>query len=99
MANDVFIPLKEYRVKKKSDGEIYRMFGLLSFNQYGEQGPERFSFHVLTRNGVEIIPGSDAELLPLRWWQKDSIVAGIIGGVIGVALRELIPIIMQWLKL
>ena len=90
MADDAFIPLKEYRVRKRSDGRIFRMFGFLSFNRYGDQGKEKFSFHVLTPKGIEIISGKDAELLPLVWWQKDAIVAGVIGGVIGATLRELL---------
>lgn len=99
---DDFIPLKEYVVKDKSDGKTYRMFGVLSFNRYGDQAQEKFSFHVLTKTGFRIISGRNAELLPLRWWQKDTIVASIIGGtmgitgvVIGVILRELIPLITR----
>ena len=65
------------------------MFGFLSFNRYGDQGSEKFTFHVITPEGIiKAVPGGDAELLPLKWWQTDTFRAGVFGGFLGALLRE-----------
>ncbi len=60
-----------------------RLVAVFSFNSYGDQSKDKYSFHVRGRDGIEIIPGSRARLSGLRWYQKDTYRAGLLGGLLG----------------
>ena len=80
-----YILCDKYLIKDRGSKEKpKRLMGIFSFNQYGDQGKDKYSYHVHSRkNGVEVIPGQRAELLDLKWYHKDTYWAGIMGGVIG----------------
>lgn len=82
---ETFMLCDKYLVEDVNRREISpkRLLAIFSFNRYGDQGKEKYTFHVSGKEGIEIIPGSRARLLGLKWYQKDTYRAGLWGGFIG----------------
>ena len=74
----------KYLVKNINNKEKpRRLVAIFSFNEYGDQGKHKYTFHFQGDEGIETIPGAKAKLIPLKWYQKDTYKAGLLGGVIG----------------
>ena len=80
-----FMLCNEYMVQDKNfkDSKPKRLLAIFSMNMPGDQGKDKYSFHVRGKEGVEIIPGSRAILSSLKWYQKDTYRAGLLGGFLG----------------
>ena len=87
--NQELILCDAYLVKKKGD-KAKRLFGIFSFNQYGSQGKDKYTFHVLGKAGIETVAGTDAVLMPLKWYQKDVYRSAILGGIAGFLFSLLV---------
>ena len=80
-----FMLCDQYLVEDKEmrQNGLKRLMAIFSFNRYGDQGKDKYSFHVRGKEGIEIIPGSRARLCALKWYQKDTYRAGLLGGLLG----------------
>lgn len=91
-----FLLCDKYFVENTKDqSKPKRLIAIYSFNEYGDQGKDKYTFHVQGKNGIELIPGNQANLIPLKWYQKDTYKAGILGGIIGF----LLSLALQWLQI
>jgi hypothetical protein len=87
-----FILCDAYLVKKGNERRK-RLFGIMSFNQYGSQGKDKYTFHVLGTNGIETISGADGILMPLKGYQKNVYRSAFLGGTLGFILSLLVRFI------
>ena len=99
MSKGEFILCDNYLVKDSRDQDKpKRLFGIFSFNQYGSQGKDHVTFHVLERNGIECISGQYAKLVPLRWYQKDVNRAAMLGGIAGAIVSICVQVIIRMVR-
>lgn len=79
-----FILCDKYLVEEVNKaGKQRRLIAIYSWNQYGDQGRDKYTFHVEGKDGIETISGATGKLIPLKWYQQDTYMAGILGGIIG----------------
>ncbi len=98
MSKGDFVLCDSYYVKQEGSKEKpNRLFGIFSFNEYGSQGKDHVTFHVLTKDGIACVPGKHAELISLKWYQKDVYRSAFCGGVIGSLLTYGVPHAIKWL--
>ena len=84
MGDRQFMLCDKYFVEETDKkGKAKRLVAVYSWNEYGSQGKDKYSFHVEGQNGIEVISGAKAKLMPLSWYQKDTYKAGVLGGIIG----------------
>lgn len=84
MSERNFILCDKYFVEEVNQtGKPKRLVAIYSWNQYGDQGRDKYTFHVEGKNGIETISGVNGKLIPLKWYQQDTYHAGILGGIIG----------------
>lgn len=84
MSERQFILCDKYLVEKDGkNGKPKKLAAIYTWNEYGDQGRDKYTFHVEGKDGIETISGTNGNLVPLKWHQQDTYKAGILGGIIG----------------
>ncbi len=82
--NAQFMLCDKYLVKMRNSAcKSRRLFAIFSTNMPGSQNEENLTYYVHGDKGIELVAGASADLTDLKWHQKETYQAGILGGLIG----------------